>query len=207
MTKIDECLAYHAIRNSAQLLGSLTTSNLKAFLNGATHRAVLSVENFPNWRIAGVLDDEVFWRDSYELSFTTACWRQRIDLHCFDQDRLLSDLAASAEEWHELHGVDESATAYIYNISAQPLSERETLFWAGFEKRPAMYSGNITGWGLFCFLSGLTAGGDWLSLPELPRTTELFNGLQAKSSDEYGTTFAAFRAHATAPEVLRWGQT
>lgn len=198
------CLAYHVIRNAPQLIGLLTPSNLSSFLYGATYRAVLTTEAFPKWRIEGVLPCDTFWRDRFGIDIRSGGWRRAVDTKCLEQGVLLSNLGFEAEAWHENNGVDEGETAYMYFYSSLPLSDREAKFWEFFKRRPVMHYEDATGWGLYCFLSGMTVGGDWLSLPRQPLADQLFASLKSKSSDNFGTPFAAFRTHATLLDVLKW---
>jgi len=56
-----------------------------------------------------------------------------------------------------------------------------------------MYTGDNSGWSLFCFLNGMQHGGDWLDLPPMPRGKEIFEGITSWSEQHYGSPFAAFR--------------
>jgi hypothetical protein len=202
--EIEECLAYHLLRNSSDILGSLTTDHLESFLFGATYRAVLTTEQFPRWRIDGVLSSPDFFADSFKLDTRLNGWRRAIDMSCFSPDAVLAQLGQRADRWHIEFGVDKNEPVHLFYYSGLPLRDRQAEFWPSFLQRPSMHFQSVTGWGLYCFLIGMTLGGDWLALPEMARATELLNRLSGKSSREYGNEFAAFRLHRTPWGVLEW---
>ena len=203
--EIEKCLAYYVLRSAAKILGSLTADHLGSFLSGASCRAVLTTEQFPAWRINGVLNSHAFFQDSFGIETKFQGWRRSIDMSLFSPDEMLSELSERAERWQLEFGVDKNECAYLYHYSNLPLPDRLDDFWPHLLKRPAMYCESVTGWGLYCFLIGMTEGGDWLSLPEIPRAKELLDKLSLKSERTYGNRFAAFRLHGTAWGVLEWG--
>ena len=203
--EIEQCLAYHVLRNAPRILGSLTTDHFGSLLYGATYRAVVSTKQFPSWRINGVLDSPAFFQDSFEIDTEFQGWRRSIDKSFFSPREILLELGERAERWHVKSGVDKTEMASLCHCSHLPLAERPNAFWPHFLERPAMYCGSLSGWGLYCCLVGMTKGGDWLSLPEFSPAKELLKKLTQKSEQTYGTQFAAFRVHGTGLGVLKWG--
>ena len=203
--EIENCLAYHVLRSSSSILGTLTTAHLGSFLYGATYRAILTCDRYPAWRIDGVLTSREFFKQTYKVDTKLQGWRRSIDISIFSPEKILSKLGNDAERWHINFGVDKNQMAYIYHYAGLPLQNRIDAFWPHFLKRPAMHFECMTGWGLYCFLAGMVQGGDWLKLPEISCANELLKKLKAKSDRIYGTEFAAFRARSTASELLKWG--
>lgn len=194
------------LRNATSILGTLTTEHLSSFLLGATFRAVLTSQQFPAWRIHGVLNSPEFFQQSYKIETKFHGWRRSIEMSSFSPCTILSKLGERAERWHADFGVDKNQTARVHYYANLPLHDRLDTFWPLFLQRPSMHCDSVTGWGLYCFLIGMTQGGDWLSLPEIARAEKLFNDLTSKSHLTYGTRFAAFRLHSPAGRVLDWAK-
>ena len=202
----ENCLAHHVVNRSDEYLGELTVDNLAACLYGAAYRAMLATDDFPLWKIEGVLCDEILFHERFGIKMLHGAWKQGLDINVGARGALLETFR-SAATWR----IDETEDvckdpARIYFFSGLPLEERSDVFWPRFLKRPAMHCQSLKGWSLYCFLQGMTIGGDWLGIPRSNRACKLKDLIFEKSLATYGTTFAGFRMHATASDVIRWAE-
>lgn len=195
-SQIDSCLAYEVLRNPEDWLGGPSTMFLSALLSGAQMRADCVQPDFPEWRISGVLNELAFYQpfvDATGEPTLTIKWETALAMTHFSLAEGFSLLRNRALEWHRTHGVFVEEPDPNYLWPAIDIDE----FWSKFAKWPAMYMGHASGWMLYCFLSGMRRGGDWLMLPDMPGLNVVFDGIQAVSEKAYGSPFAAFRVYDT----------
>jgi hypothetical protein len=185
---LENCLAYHVLMNPIPWIGDPSAINFRAFLYGASIRATFMSPKLPEWRVSGVLSEKDF--SLLQVAETgnpdlAIDWATAIEILHFSQADGFAYLRSEFLAWHSVNGFS-SEEVGIWSRS--PLE-----FWQYFLKRPGMYMGASDGWSLYCFLNGMSVGGDWLALPEMLRLDEIFDKLKDQSNSIYGTDFAAFR--------------
>lgn len=204
--QIDSCLAYEVLRHPDEWLGVPSTELLRALLAGAETRADCVAPNLPCRRIYGVLNDPEFFepyvaatgRAPLSIKWATALAMTHLSLA-----EGYSKLRDDALAWHRRRGLPEPQIQLAEPVT-QSVEEVTDRLWAQFAWRPAMYAGDIAGWTLYCFLTGMDRGGDWLQLPPMPRLREIVDRIAAESVRHYGSAFAAYRIY-DAPSLLEWG--
>jgi hypothetical protein len=199
--QIESCLAYHVLRDPDKWIGGPRTSYLESFLAGASTRAYQTVPSIEHWRIHGVLEYPEFYSRFVEATGNpslTIRWATALEMTHLSFAEGCAELLRQALAWHREHGIKESGPA-----SGWPSNTSHEVFWDHFAARPAMYLGSNSGWGLYSFLSGLTAGGDWLGLPEIQSNREVFDSITRRSTRAYGSEFAAFRIYDATP-LMAW---
>ncbi|MCG8602643.1 MAG: hypothetical protein MI807_21040 [Verrucomicrobiales bacterium] len=201
-SQIESCLAYHVLRDANKWIGVPRPSYLESFLAGASTRAIQTDPDFSYWRVHGVLEYPDFYSRlvaSTGHPTLTIRWATALEMTHFSFAEGCSYLLEDALAWHREHGIKEDSPSRSWSSSTAPIEE----FWDHFAARPAMYMGSNSGWGLYCFLRGLTDGGDWLGLPEVSLNSEVFDLIAKRSTDAYGSKFAAFRVYDASP-LLGW---
>jgi hypothetical protein len=201
-SQIESCLAYHVLGDADKWIGAPRPSYLEAFLAGASTRAIQTDPNFAYWRIHGVLEYPEFYSRfvaSTGHPSLTIRWATALEMTHLSFAEGCLELLDQALVWHREHGIKEDASPGARSTSSAPIEE----FWDHFATRPGMYMGSNSGWGLYCFLKGLTDGGDWLGLPEASLNSEVFDSIAKRSADTYGSRFAAFRVYDASP-LLGW---
>lgn len=204
--EIRQCLAYEVLREPDEWLGSPSTLNLQAFLFGAESRASCVRPSLPRWRVFGVLEEPEFYGSLVAATgrpSLTLKWAAALEMTHFSAAAAYAKLYQDALVWHREHGVNRTESVHQWRREIDSASERARIFWEGFAKRPAMYIGSLTGWRLFCFLSGMDRGGDWLTLPEMPMLRGIIDAISERSRKSYGTSFAAYRVYS-AEDLLEW---
>lgn len=198
---LDECLAWQVLCEPDDFIGASSVSYLDSYLSGASSRAQLTAPGFPDWRLYGVLQKEEFYLPlvmgiSNPLKLTR--WAD-IDRRHFSEGQCFETLRTEFMRFHAAYGFIK------FPDQSWPAHETEAEFWQGFAKRPGMYMGRSDGWGLYCFLSGMANGGDWLGLPKMTLLETIFSKIKDKSEQTYGSSFAAFRYHnSNLTELLIW---
>jgi hypothetical protein len=201
-SQIRSCLGYEVLRNPDPWIGAPSASFLESFLIGASFRADYVKSDLPPWRISGVLDDPEFYapfvhatgRPTLTIRWATAVEMTHLSLA--DGFALLRDRAL---EWHRSYGVNEDRE----EPRGQTFGRSPEAFWSELVARPGMFIGDNSGWKLYCFLQGMSRGGDWLDLPDMPRLRDVVSAIAERSVRAYGSSFAAFRIY-NAPELLKW---
>ena len=204
--EIDQCLAYEVLREPDEWLGTPSPSDLQAFLLGAESRASCVRPSFPRWRVFGALEEPEFYTSLVAATghpSLTIKWATAVEMTNFSLAAACAKLYSDALAWHREHGVNREKSVHEWQSEIVSASERARLFWEGFTKRPAMYLGSLTGWRLYCFLSGMDRGGDWLALPQMPMLSRIINYISDRSKESYGSSFAAFRV-CDAEDLLEW---
>jgi len=200
--EIDSCLAYRVLRNPEEWIGDPSPWFLESFLAGTSLRASYVNSDLPGWQIHGVLEDPDFYQpfvDATGHPTLTIRWASALDLTDFSRTTAFAKLRESALAWHRKHGVRPPREVGAWSPIPNP-----DEFWEGVLMRPATYMGKSDGWSLFCFLTGMGRGGDWLGLLEMPRLREIFGKIKMRSEASYGSPFGAFRMY-DARDLLEWG--
>ncbi|HWA77496.1 MAG TPA: hypothetical protein VG937_34405 [Polyangiaceae bacterium] len=112
----------------------------------------------------------------------------------------MAELKTLVTHWFDAGRFDIERRVGAFDASAADPCD---AFLTSFLQRPAMYLGGVSGWRLYCFLLGITRGGDWLALPPLRRLSEIVDHLARQSREVYGSEFAAYRVY-DAPGLLEW---
>jgi hypothetical protein len=204
--EIDTCLAYEILRHPEDWLGTPSTKFLQSCLSGAEFRADCVQPDFPYRRVYGVLNEPEFFQpfvDATGHPTLTITWATALAMTHFSLADGFAKLCTEALAWHREKGIRPATAAWTPRVSGSVL-ERTERFWSEFARRPQMYMGDGTGWTLFCFLTGMDRGGDWLELPPMPRLREIVDRITNESLRHYGSTFAAFRVY-NAQDLLEWG--
>ena len=169
---------------------------------GADYRALHADSSFPLWRIHGVLEYPEFYTQFVEATGhpnLTIRWSSALEATHMSFSEGCHTLLEKALHWHQEHGVRSGGHPQS-EFSDELLEE----FWDALALRPALFMGASSGWDLYCFLSGLTRGGDWLGLPTVPIHSAVFHQISERSTTAYGSSFAAFRFYSNASSLLRW---
>ena len=192
-SQIASCLAYEVLRNPDAWIGYPSPSLLYNFLFGADLRARFGHPSFPDWRIYGVLNDRAFYHPFVKATGhpTLTFNYTALEMTHFSLVEGFAKLRDEALAWHRAKGIYLQETDNSGSFSALDVER----FWPAFFDKPAMYTGSRSGWPLYCCLSGMERGGDWLQLPEMPRLREIFGAIKTFSENHYGSPFAAFRFH------------
>ncbi len=204
--EIESCLAYQVLRDPDEWIGAPSASYLQAFLLGAEIRASCVKPSLPRWRVFGVLEDTKFYKPFVAATghpTLSIKWAIALEMTHFSISAGYTKLRDDALAWHNEHGVAVRETVHKWYSEKTSISERAQIFWTHFAQRPAVFMGDTSGWGLYCFLSGMGRGGDWLALPEMPRLGDIINRIAGQSEDAYGSPFAAFRVYR-AEKLLEW---
>ncbi|MEM9251658.1 MAG: hypothetical protein AAGB29_04840 [Planctomycetota bacterium] len=197
----DLCLAYKVLDEPDAYLGVPSTAYLRSYLSGAEMRRLIVDPEFCYARIVGVLGDPNFSQqfvDATNHPKLTIAYASALQFTDFSLADGFAKLRQAAIGWHRRYG-----WANVENEPAQRDDRLLEEFWENLVKRTAMYTGGADGWSLFCFLNGMTQGGDWLGLDEVPGLSDAFDKIQGRSRKHYGTGFAAFRFCSTG-ELLGW---
>lgn len=198
-SEIKSCLAYAVLDNPDPWIGCPSTVFLQAFLSGAAIRRDFVGSQLPDWRISGVLDDPAFYQQFVAATghpTLSIRWATALAMTHLSLTEGFARLKNEALAWHRAHGVGGDDAVDVLQSAGKGVDRNPNVFWDHFASRQALYTGDHSGWTLYCFLNGMKIGGDWLALPEMPRLDEIFGGICARSMRWYGSPFAAFRVYA-----------
>ncbi len=204
--EIDSCLAYTVLRDPDGWMGTPSTTHLLPLLIGAEMRAAIVQPDLPYWRIYGVLDEPEFYEPLVAATGNptlTIKWATALAMTHFSLAEGFEKLRDDAISWHLDKGVNHQRQILAWEAGAGTVEQIADLFWLRIAQRPGVFLGDTYGWSLFCFLTGMDRGGDWLDLPEMPRLKDILERITTKSERSYGSKFAAFRVYH-APGLLEW---
>ena len=193
----NDSLIRYAIGNAEELFGWASPRNISMFLYGSETRCQLTVDSISKWRVYGPLGKQVNDQIVSETGRPTLSimWPRSLEITHFNPSRAIDVLLDRLNE--SQCGIDEEDTI------RRSVRLTEDAFWNTFLKRPGMY-GLERGWDLYCYLLGMTHGGDWLEVPKLLSAELAFNQIRQRSVKAYGSEFGAFRIYNEPTRLLEW---
>lgn len=205
----EACLAHTVLATYERWLGQASPSGLAAFLGGAHVRASLVEPSLPQWRIWGPLGEESF--DGPLVARTghpslSIRWALAMEILHFSLPAAMEELRVLVEQSFA-SGFDSSALVGDWPAERPIDDPTNSWLWSRIARRPGMYLGSSTGTALMHFLNGMEKGGDWLGLPPLSGLAHIVETIAARSSEAYGSPFAAYRLYDAEPEeLLAWAR-
>jgi hypothetical protein len=194
--ELDTSLAYEVLRDPESWIGVPSVSMLWTFLQGVVWRANCTGSDIDESLIFGVLQDPEFCSGMTEGApdSSVSVWRVWIESSHFSLAEGFAHFREAAFDWHAQNGVVTERT-WITKHANQSCDSRKAAikFWPQFLDRPAMYMSSNSGWALFCFLTGMTRGGDWLNIEPMPGAQPLLRLLSEGSMKVFGSAFGLFR--------------
>jgi hypothetical protein len=193
---LSHCLAYVAVSNYQTWLGRPSPRDLEWLMAGAAMRAQLLGVEIPEWRVFGNLERPEFYRPLVARTgdpMLSVKWAIALELIHFNLEAAMAELQTALEQWQQAN-YPLSDLAYLNLWPSQNGLDLNSLL-RSLARRPGMYLGINSGWGLRCYLHGMHRGGDWLGLPTLSGLTEIIQAIEDRSVFHYGSPFAAYRVY------------
>lgn len=200
---MSRCLASAVLNRFPEWLGRPSPSDLYALLSGAAWRADIERIRVPSWRIFGPLEDPDFYLPIVARTGHPTLnikWATALELIYLDLNEAMGELRSALEEWEESFETQVLPEEDTSELPWIPMGIRETL--ADLARRPGLYIGSADGWTLRCFLTGMSQGAEWLSIPESPELTRIIREIEATSMRSYGSPFGAYRIYSQDPATL-----
>lgn len=183
-------------------LGSASPHHLANFLDGAAVRAGLVGVDLPRWRVFGPLEEQGFSQsllDRLGRGPLSIGWSTALELMHFALPDAMRELRSLVRAWEDRAEYPPAAeSALRWQFDERDLHDNLQRLAA----RPGMYLGAKSGWALRCYLAGMDAGGDWLTLPPLEGLRAIVGAIEDHSELAYGSRFGAYRVYENDPVTL-----
>ena len=209
LTDLESCLAWVILQDAEDWLGAPSPRALETVLLGASARAQLVQPDLHRWKIFGPLNDREFYRPIVARTghpTLSIRWASALEFLYFSMAEAMAELRRLIRGWVEAHGLREEKRVGSpfreHRISGPDTDE----YWRRMAKRPGMFLGDSTGEALHHYLIGMTRGGDWLGLAEVPRARQIVDNIEGRSQAAYGSPFAGYRVYGEegVQELLSW---